>query len=253
MNHPTPESEFMPKGLNPRLTFETFAQGKEDEFACGIAMQVATEPGNPLRNPLFIYGNAGVGKTHLMHAIGMGTLMRNPDARIQYIHADKLIEEVVRAYQHKAFEKLHRHFKTLDLLLVDDIYLLGEKKRSQHELMAILDRLLDNGKQLVVSSNTPPNQLEGFEDTLRDRLEASLHVHLDHPGADMRLTILRTKAAQENMAINDNVALFISDNTGTSVRQLEGAIKRVIAYSRINEKPSSQMLITLRLAKDALG
>lgn len=247
------QPEAAPYGLNPTLTFANFFQDKENEFACTIGMRVASEPGNPLHNPLYIYGEAGVGKTHLMQAIGAQALASNPDARIQYINAYALVRKVVHAYQNYKFDDFRRHFETLDLLLIDAIYLLEGKTRTQLELVHIIDSLLDNGKQLVVSSYGANCVLDKFSGTLRDRLAAGLHVRLDCPGADLRIAILRAKAAQENAALNEDVALFISENSGASVRQLEGALKRVIAYSRFNENPSAERPITLSLAMEALG
>lgn len=242
-----------PYGLDPTLTFESFSQNKENEFACTMGMHAANELGNPLHNPLYIYGEAGVGKTHLMHALGAQALVRYPNAHIQYVHSDTLVSEVVHAYQNYKFDDFRRHYKTLDLLLIDDIYLLEGKTRTQLELINIIDSLLANGKQLVVSSYGANCVLDGFSDALRDRLAAGLHVRLDCPGADLRIAILRAKAAQENAALNEDVALFISENSGASVRQLEGALKRVIAYSRFNGKQSTEKPITLNLAIEALG
>lgn len=239
--------------LNPNFTFEKFSQGKENEFACTIGMHVANELGNLLHNPLYIYGEAGVGKSHLMQAIGAHVQVRNPSTHIQYIHADMLVYKVVHAYQSYKFNDFHRHFQALDLLLIDDIHMLEGKTRTQLELMQIIDSLLDNGKQLVVSSYGADCVSGGFSDTLRDRLAAGLHLRLDRPGADLRVAILCTKATQENIVLNEEVALFISENSGASVRQLEGALKRVIAYSRFNENPSAERPITLSLAIEALG
>ena len=253
MNLIDKQTEAAPSGLNPALTFKNFSQGKENVLACTIGMHVANHLGNPLSNPLYICGEAGVGKTHLMHAIGSQTLVQHPNARIQYIHSDELVYEVVRAYQNYKFNDFRRHFTTLDLLLIDDIHLLEGKTRTQLELMHIVGSLLENEKQLVVSSHGANCVLAGFSDTLRDRLSAGLHLHLDFPGVDLRLAILRAKATQENAALNEDVALFISQNSGASVRQLEGALNCVIAYSRFNEKPSIESPITLGLAKEALG
>lgn len=253
MNLIDEQTEAVPFRLNPIFTFENFSQGKENEFACTMGMRVANEPGNPLHNPLYIYGEAGVGKTHLMQAIGVQVLVLNSSARIQYIHADLLVSKVVHAYQNYKFDDFQRHFKTLDLLLIDDFHLLEGKTRTQLELVQIIDTLLDNGKQLVVTSHGENCVLDGFPATLRDRLAVGLHLRLDCPGTDLRVAILHTKATQENTDLNEDAALFISENSGASVRQLEGALKRVIAYSRFNEKPSTERPITLGLAIEALG
>lgn len=239
--------------LNPAFTFENFSQGKENEFACTMGMRTANEPGNPLHNPLYIYGEAGVGKTHLMQAIGAQALVRNPGARIQYMHSEMLVSKVVHAYQNYKFDDFRRQFQTLDLLLIDDINFLDGMTRTQLELVQIIDTLLDNGKQLVVTSHGENCVLDGFSATLRDRLAAGLNLRLACPGTDLRVAILRTKATQVNFSLNEDVALFISENSGASVRQLEGALKRVIAYSRFNEKSSTERPITLSLAIEALG
>lgn len=253
MNLIDEQTEGVPFRLNPIFTFENLSQGKENEFACIMGMRVAKELGNPPHNPLYIYGEAGVGKTHLMQAIGAQVLVLNPSARIKYIHADLLVRQVVHAYQNNKFNDFKRHFKTLDLLLIDDIHLLEGKTRTQLELIHIIDSILDGGKQLVVSSYGAECVLDGFSDPLRDRLAAGLHLHLDRPGADLRVAILRAKAMQENTALSEDVASFISGNSGASVRQLEGALKRVIAYAHFNEKQSTERPITLNLAKEALG
>jgi len=249
----TEQPQVPPCGLNPTFTFKNFSQGKQNVLACTIGMHVANHLGNSLSNPLYICGEAGVGKTHLLHAIGAQTQVQHPDARIEYIHSDNLVTEVVRAYQNYKFNDFRSHFTTLDLLLIDDIHLLEGKTRTQLELMHIIGSLLDNEKQLVVSSYGANCVLAGFSDTLRDRLSAGLHLRLDYPGVDLRLAILRAKATQENAALNEDVALFISENSGASVRQLEGALNCVIAYSRFNEKPSIESPITLSLAQEALG
>lgn len=247
------QSEAANFGLNPTLTFDNFSQGKQNVLACTIGMHVASHLGNPLSNPLYICGGVGVGKTHLMHAIGSQTLVQHPNARIQYIHSDKLVYEIVRAYRNCKFNDFRRHFTAFDLLLIDDIHLLEGKTRTQLELMHIIGSLLDNEKQLVVSSYGANSALAGFSDTLRDRLSAGLHLHLDFPGVDLRVAILQAKATQENAALNEDVALFISENSGASVRQLEGALKRVIAFTRFNEESSTERPITLSLAQEALG
>lgn len=246
------QTKAVPFRLNPIFTFENLSQGKENALACTIGMHVASHLGNYLSNPLYICGEAGVGKTHLMQAIGSQTLVQNPNARIQYIHADRLVNEVVRAYQNYKFNDFRCNYTTLDLLLIDDIHLLEGKTRTQLELMHIIGSLLENGKQLVVSSYEANCVSVGFSDTLRDRLSAGLHLRLDFPGVDLRLEILRSKAKQENAELNEDVALYISENSDASVRQLEGALKRVIAYARFNEKLSTERPITLSLAKEAL-
>jgi chromosomal replication initiator protein len=231
--------------LNRSLTFETFVTGKANQLARAAALQVAEHPTS--YNPLFVYGGVGLGKTHLIQAIGNHILAQNPAARIRYTHAESYVADVVRAYQHKSFEEFKRHYRSLDLLLIDDIQFLGNKSRTQEEFFYLFNTMIEAHKQVVITCDKYPKEIEGIEERLISRFGWGLTVALDPPELEMRVAILLSKAAQSRVRIDEQVAFFIAKHIRSNVRELEGALKRVTAYATFHGND-----ITLAVAKDAL-
>jgi len=232
--------------LNPEFTFETFVTGKANELARAAAIQVAERSGEAY-NPLFVYGGVGLGKTHLTHAIGNLVQQRNPQSRIRYIHAEQYVSDVVRAYQHKAFDDFKRYYHSLDLLLIDDIQFFSGKSRTQEEFFYAFNALIESRKQVVITCDTYPREITGMENRLISRFGWGLTVAVEPPELEMRVAILLKKAAAENVALDETVAFFIASHSQTNVRELEGALKRILAYSRFSGLP-----ITVALCREAL-
>lgn len=232
--------------LNPNFTFTTFVSGKANQLARAAAQQVAQNPGQAY-NPLFVYGATGLGKTHLVQAIGNQMLVCNPKANIRYIHAEQFVTDVVRAYQHKAFDTFKRSYHTLDLLLIDDIQFFGNKSRTQEEFFYAFNALIEGGKQVVITSDRFPKEISGIEDRLISRFGWGLTVSVEPPELEMRVAILMKKAESEGTPIEEEVAFFIAKHIRSNVRELEGGLKRVLAYSRFNNIP-----VSIVSAKEAL-
>ncbi len=231
--------------LNPAFTFATFVTGKANQLARAAGLQVADHPTS--YNPLFVYGGVGLGKTHLIQAIGNHIRAQHPEAKIRYIHAETYISDVVRAYQHKAFDEFKRHYRTLDLLLIDDIQFLGGKSRTQEEFFYLFNTLIEAHKQVVITCDTYPKEIAGIEERLISRLGWGLTVALEPPELEMRVAILLAKGQSIGMRMDEQVAFFIARHIRSNVRELEGALKRVLAYSNFHGQD-----ISLALAKDAL-
>lgn len=232
--------------VNPAFTFTSFVGGKANQFARAAAIQVAENPGHAY-NPLFVYGATGLGKTHLVQAIGNQLLEHNPKASIRYIHAEQFVTDVVRAYQHKAFDSFKRSYHTLDLLLIDDIQFFGGKSRTQEEFFYAFNALIEGGKQVVMTSDRFPKEISNIDDRLISRFGWGLTVSVEPPELEMRVAILIKKAESEGMALDEDVAFFIAKHIRSNVRELEGGLKRVLAYSRFNNVP-----VSISSAKDAL-
>lgn len=232
--------------LIPTYTFDNLVTGKANQLARAAAMQIAENPGVAY-NPLFIYGGSGLGKTHLVHAIGNLVHQQNPQAKIRYIHAERYVSDVVKAYQHKAFDKFKDYYHSLDLLLVDDIQFISGKNRTQEEFFFAFNTLIESHKQIVITCDTFPKEIKEMDDRLVSRFGWGLTVAIEPPELEMRVAILLKKAEQENFKLDDNVAFFIARHIRSNVRDLEGALKRVLAYSRFTGNP-----VTLDLVKDAL-
>jgi chromosomal replication initiator protein len=224
--------------LNPSFTFDTFVTGKANELARAAATQVAERPGTAY-NPLFIYGGVGLGKTHLIHAIGNAVLAREPDSKIRYIHAEQYVSDVVRAYQHKAFDDFKRYYHSLDLLLIDDIQFFGGKSRTQEEFFYAFNALSEAHKQLVISCDTYPREMSGIENRLISRFGWGLTVAVEPPELEMRVAILLKKAEGESATLDEAVAFFLAKHVQSNVRELEGALKRVLAFARFSGQPLS--------------
>src|SRR3972149_10533321 len=232
--------------LNPAFSFDTFVTGKANELARAAAAQVAERPGTAY-NPLFIYGGVGLGKTHLIQAIGNHLHARALESKIRYIHAEQYVSDVVRAYQHKAFDDFKRYYHSLDLLLIDDIQFFGGKNRTQEEFFYAFNALIEARKQLVISCDTYPREMSGMENRLISRFGWGLTVAVEPPELEMRVAILLKKAEAEKVALDETVAFFIASHSQTNVRELEGALKRILAYSRFSGLP-----ITVALCREAL-
>lgn len=232
--------------LNPVFTFDNFVTGKANQLARAAAIQVAENPGVAY-NPLFVYGGVGLGKTHLIQAIGNLVQEQNADAKISYIHAERYVSDVVRAYQHKAFDDFKRHYHSLDLLLIDDIQFFGGKNRTQEEFFYAFNALIEAHKQVIITCDSYPKEITGMEDRLISRFGWGLTVAVEPPELEMRVAILLKKAAMEGIGLDESVAFFIAKQIRSNVRELEGALKRVLAYSRFTGHA-----ISLDLAKEAL-
>ena len=231
---------------NPQFTFENFVSGRANQLARAAAMQVAENPGLAY-NPMFIYGGVGLGKTHLLLAIGNHIRLENPAARISYIHANDYVNDMVKAYRHRNFEDFKKHYLTLDVLLVDDIQFFAQKDRTQEEFFYVFNALIENKKQIVISSDTFPKDLSGIEDRLKSRFAWGLTVAIEPPELEMRVAILQKKAQIDGIQLDEDVAFFIAKQVRSNVRELEGALKRVVAYAKFSDKT-----ITVNLVKDAL-
>ena len=230
---PQPKGDRGVSRLNPAFTFETFVTGKANELARAAAMQVAERPGAAY-NPLFIYGGVGLGKTHLIHAVGNQLSARAPESKIRYIHAEQYVSDVVRAYQHKAFDDFKRYYHSLDLLLIDDIQFFGGKSRTQEEFFYAFNALIESHKQVVITCDTYPKEISGIENRLISRFGWGLTVAVDPPELEMRVAILLKKAAAEAVELDEGVAFFLAKHIQSNVRELEGGLKRVLAYSRFS-------------------
>ncbi|MCC7549696.1 MAG: chromosomal replication initiator protein DnaA [Burkholderiales bacterium] len=217
--------------LNPSFTFDTLVTGKANQLARAAAIQVAEHPGTAY-NPLFIYGGVGLGKTHLLQAIGNLVQQHRPDAKTRYTHAEQYVSDVVRAYQHKAFDGFKKFYHSLDLLLIDDIQFFSGKNRTQEEFFYAFNALIEAHKQLVISCDTYPKEISGMEDRLISRFGWGLTVAIEPPELEMRVAILLKKAEADRIGLPQDVAFFIAKHVQSNVRELEGALKRVIAYSR---------------------
>jgi chromosomal replication initiator protein len=238
-------------GLNPNFTFANFVTGKANQLARAAALQVAENPGAAY-NPLFVYGGVGLGKTHLIQAIGNLVLDQNRSAKISYIHAERYVSDVVRAYQHKSFNDFKRYYHSLDLLLIDDIQFFSGKNRTQEEFFYAFNALIEAHKQVIITCDTYPKEMQGIEDRLVSRFGWGLTVAIEPPELEMRVAILLKKAEAEKIALDEDVAFFIAKQVQSNVRELEGALKRVLAYSRFTGQPISVSL-TREALKDLLA
>ncbi|MCZ2097248.1 MAG: chromosomal replication initiator protein DnaA, partial [Anaerolineae bacterium] len=244
--HAAPAAPDTQTRLRPELTFDTFVHGKANQIAWSAALQVVERPGTAY-NPLFLYGGVGLGKTHLLHAVGNAILERRPAARVRYIHAQDYFDEMVRGIQRKSLHEFKKKYQSLDLLLVDDIQFLGGKERTQEEFFYTFEALLTARKQLIITSDTYPKELSAFEDRLVSRFGSGLIVEIEPPELEMRVAILLKKAEQSGEKLPEEVAFFVAKNLRSNVRELEGALLRVVAFARFRHKP-----ITADLAKEAL-
>jgi chromosomal replication initiator protein len=232
--------------LNSALTFDTLVEGQANRMARTAAMHVAGTPGK-MYNPLFIYGGVGLGKTHLMHAVGNRLLADRPQAKVLYIHAEQFVSDVVKSYQRKTFDQFKEKYHSLDLLLIDDVQFFANKDRTQEEFFNAFEALLAKRSHIVMTSDTYPKGLVDISERLVSRFDAGLTVALEPPELEMRVAILINKAHAERAEMPEEVAFFIAKNVRSNVRELEGALRKCLAYSRFNQKD-----ISIQLARDAL-
>lgn len=233
-------------GLNPSFNFSNYVTGRANQLARAAAIQVAENPGSAY-NPLFIYGGVGLGKTHLLQAIGNELKLHNPNAKIRYLHAERYVSDVVKAYEHKAFDEFKRQYHSLDLLLIDDIQFFAKKTRTQEEFFYAFNSLIEAKKQIVITCDTYPKEIADVDERLRTRFSWGLTVAVEPPELEMRVAILLKKAEAVNLNLPEDVAFFIAKQIRSSVRELEGALNRIIAMAKFTGHA-----IDVHLAKDAL-
>ncbi len=232
--------------LNPLFTFNNFVEGKSNQLPRAAALQVAENPGKSY-NPLFIYGGVGLGKTHLMQAIGNAMLARDPNARVAYVHSERFVGDMVKGLQHNTISDFKRSYRSLDALLIDDIQFFARKERSQEEFFHTFNALLEGQRQIVLTCDRYPKEVDGLEERLKSRFGWGLTVSIEPPELETSVAILMSKAAAENVRLPEEVAFFIAKRIRSNVRELEGALRRVMANSQFTGRP-----ISLDFAKEAL-
>lgn len=232
--------------LNPDFTFDTFVGGKSNQLARAASMQVGENPGGAY-NPLFIYGDSGLGKTHLMHAVGNLILANKPDARVVYLHSERFVQDMVRALQHNAINNFKRFYRTADALLIDDIQFFARKERSQEEFFHTFNALLEGQQQVVLTCDRYPKEVDGLEDRLKSRFGWGLTAAIEPAELETRVAILMSKASQAGIELPSDVAFFIAKRIQSNIRELEGALRRVVASARFTGQP-----ISLDLTREAL-
>jgi len=232
--------------LNTQFTFESFVEGKSNQLARAAATQVGENPGKSY-NPLFIYGGVGLGKTHLMHAIGNVMLKNDPGARVSYVHSERFVSDMVKGLQHNKISEFKRAYRSLDALLIDDIQFFAGKERSQEEFFHTFNALLEGQRQIILTCDRYPKEVNGLEERLKSRFGWGLTVAIEPPELETSVAILISKATAEGVELPDEVAFFIAKRIRSNVRELEGALRRVIANHRFTGRP-----INLDFAKEAL-
>ena len=233
-------------GLNPSFNFNNYVTGRANQLARAAAIQVAENPGQAY-NPLFIYGGVGLGKTHLLQAIGNQLKQQNPDANIRYLHAERYVSDVVKAYENKAFDEFKRQYHSLDLLLIDDIQFFAKKNRTQEEFFYAFNTLIEEKKQIVITCDTYPKEIMDVDERLRTRFSWGLTVAIEPPELEMRVAILLKKAEESKINLSEDVAFFVAKQIRSSVRELEGALNRIVAMANFTGHA-----IDTQLAKEAL-
>lgn len=232
--------------LNMGFTFDTFVEGKSNQLARAASLQVASNPGLAY-NPLFIYGGVGLGKTHLMHAIGHRILEGMPNRRVIYLHSERFVADMIKALQHNVIDDFKHHYRTADALLIDDIQFFAGKERSQEEFFHTFNALLEGQQQIILTSDRYPKEVEGLEERLRSRFGWGLTIAIEPPELETRVAILQRKAEQAGVELPNEVAFFVAKRIRSNVRELEGSLRRVIANAHFTGKP-----ITVDFARDAL-
>ena len=243
----TPEQAARSAGLNTRYTFDRFVVGNNSQLAAAASRGAADTPAK-LYNPLFIYGDTGLGKTHLMHAVGNEILHRNPAAQISYVPSEQFTNEMISAIQGGRTAEFRKRYRQMDVLLVDDVHFLGNKEATQEEFFHTFNSLYDAHRQIVVTSDRPPQEIPGLQERLVSRFEWGLVTDIKPPDFETRVAILQKKAAEDGLSMEEEVIEFIARNRKTSVRQLEGAVIKLLAYSSLTRRE-----MTLELAREALG
>jgi len=242
----TPLLPYATGRLNPSFTFENHIEGKSNQLARAAAGQVGANPGLAY-NPLFIYGGVGLGKTHLMQAAGNMIIERDPEAKVVYVHSERFVQDMVKALQHNAISEFKKHYRSLDALLIDDIQFFAGKKGSQEEFFHTFNALLDGQRQVVITSDRFPREISGVQERLISRFGSGLTVSIDPPELETRVAILRNKARALAVDLPDEVAFFVADQVHSNVRELEGALHRIIASSRFTGRS-----LDTQLVRDAL-
>jgi chromosomal replication initiator protein len=241
------EERELPRGnLNPDFTFEGFVEGKSNQLARAASTQVAENPGSAY-NPLFIYGGVGLGKTHLMHAVGNLIAARQANAHVVYLHSERFVADMVKALQHNAMNEFKRYYRSADALLIDDIQFFAGKERSQEEFFHTFNALLDSHSQIILTCDRYPKEVKGLEERLKSRFGWGLTVAIEPPELETRVAILVNKATQSNIDLPNDVAFFIAKRIHSNVRELEGALRRVMASARFTGRT-----IDLKFTKEAL-
>ncbi len=232
--------------LNPNYTFDSFVQGKSNQLARAASSQVAQNPGEAY-NPLFIYGGVGLGKTHLVHAVGNAIAASKPNAKVVYLHSERFVADMVKALQHNAIDEFKRYYRSVDALLIDDIQFFAGKERSQEEFFHTFNALLEGQQQVIMTCDRYPKEVDGLEERLKSRFGWGLTVAIEPPELETRVAILMNKAQLSGIELPNEVAFFIAKRIRSNIRELEGALRRVIANAQFTGKP-----ITMDFAKEAL-
>lgn len=243
---PAPPGLLSPSNLVEGYTFERFVEGKSNQLALAAAQQVSEHPGHSY-NPLFLYGGVGLGKTHLMHAVGNAMRQRNPDAKIVYLHSERFVADMVKALQLNAINDFKRFYRSVDALLIDDIQFFANKDRSQEEFFHTFNALLEGGQQMILTCDRYPKEIDGVEERLKSRFGWGLTVAVEPPDLETRVAILMKKAEQSHISLSPDAAFFIAQRIRSNVRELEGALKRVIASANFTGRP-----FDVELIKDSL-
>lgn len=232
--------------LNPNFTFATFVEGNSNQLARAASLQISENPGGSY-NPMLIYGGVGLGKTHLMHAIGNELINRNPEANVVYLHSERFVADMVKALQHNRINEFKAYYRTVDALLIDDIQFFAKKERSQEEFFHTFNALLEGQKQIIMTCDRYPKEVDGLDDRLKSRFGWGLPVAIEPPELETRVAILKSKAELSHVDLPNEVAFFIAKRLPSNIRELEGALRRVMANSSFTGMP-----ITLDFAKEAL-
>ena len=243
---PIPEAAKHKSNINPTYQFDNFVEGKSNQLARAAATQVANNPGSSY-NPLFIYGGTGLGKTHLLHAVGNGIVANNENAKIVYMHSERFVQDMVKALQNNAIEDFKRFYRSVDALLIDDIQFFANKERSQEEFFHTFNALLEGNQQIILTSDRYPKEIDGVEDRLKSRFGWGLTIAIEPPELETRVAILMRKAAENRIHLPNEVAFFIAKRLRSNVRELEGALNRVIANANFTGRP-----ITIDFVREAL-
>jgi chromosomal replication initiator protein len=242
---PAPKS-IVRSNVRANYTFTNFVEGKSNQLARAAASQVADNPGTAY-NPLFIYGGTGLGKTHLLHAVGNGILAKKPDAKVIYMHSERFVQDMVKALQNNAIEEFKRYYRSVDALLIDDIQFFANKERSQEEFFHTFNALLEGNQQIILTSDRYPKEIDGVEDRLKSRFGWGLTIAIEPPELETRVAILMRKAQENQIRLPEEVAFFVAKRLRSNVRELEGALNRVIANANFTGRP-----ITIDFVREAL-
>ncbi|MCL1079401.1 chromosomal replication initiator protein DnaA [Parashewanella spongiae] len=234
------------RNINPTYQFDNFVEGKSNQLGKAAAMQVSENPGGAY-NPLFLYGGTGLGKTHLLHAVGNGIIKNNPDAKVIYMHSERFVQDMVKALQNNAIEEFKRYYRSVDALFIDDIQFFANKDRSQEEFFHTFNALLEGNHQIILTSDRYPKEIDGVEERLKSRFGWGLTVAIEPPELETRVAILMRKAEESNISLPHEVAFFIAKRLRSNVRELEGALNRVMANANFTGRP-----ITIDFVREAL-